>query len=54
MSATTVAEAGYRAMMRGKLVEIPGVHNKVGAQSIRLAPRSVVLKIVRRLHPADH
>lgn len=54
MSATTVAEAGYRAMMRGKLVEIPGVHNKVGAQSIRLAPRSVVLRIVRRLHPADH
>jgi len=54
MSATAVAEAGYRAMMRGKLVEIPGVHNKVGAQSIRIAPRSVVLKVVRRLHPADH
>jgi uncharacterized protein len=54
MSATSVAEAGYRAMMRGKLVEIPGLHNKFGAQSIRIAPRSVVLKVVRRLHPADH
>ena len=54
MSAKAVAEAGYKAMMRGKLVEIPGVHNKIGAQSIRIAPRSVVLKIVRRLHPADH
>ena len=54
MSARAVAEAGYKAMMRGKLVEIPGVHNKVGAQSIRVAPRRVVLKIVRRLHPADH
>ena len=54
MSATAVAEAGYRAMMRGKLIEIPGVHNKVGAHSIRVAPRRVVLKIVRRLHPADH
>src|SRR3954464_8882763 len=54
MSARAVAEAGYKAMMRGKLVEIPGVHNKVGAQSIRIAPRRVVLKVVRRLHPADH
>ena len=54
MSAHAVAEAGYKAMMRGKLVVIPGVHNKVGAQSIRVAPRRVVLKIVRRLHPADH
>jgi short-subunit dehydrogenase len=53
MSARSVAEAGYRAMMRGKLVEIPGLHNKVGAQSIRLAPRRVVLKIVRRLHPGE-
>ncbi|HMC68365.1 MAG TPA: SDR family NAD(P)-dependent oxidoreductase, partial [Mycobacteriales bacterium] len=54
MSARAVAEAGYKAMMRGKLVEIPGVHNKVGAQTIRIAPRRVVLKVVRRLHPADH
>lgn len=54
MSASAVAEAGYRAMTRGKLVEIPGLHNKVGAQSVRLAPRRTVLKIVRRLHPAGH
>jgi len=54
MSAQAVAEAGYRAMKRGKLIEIPGVQNKVGAQTIRIAPRRVVLKVVRRLHPADH
>ena len=54
MSASAVAEAGYRAMMRGKMIEIPGVHNKIGAQSVRLAPRRAVLKIVRRLHPAEH
>jgi uncharacterized protein len=54
MTASSVAQAGYRAMMRGKLVETPGLHNKFGAQSIRVAPRSVVLKVVRRLHPADH
>ena len=54
MSATAVAEAGYKAMMRGKMIEIPGLHNKVGAHSVRVAPRRVVLKIVRRLHPAHH
>jgi short-subunit dehydrogenase len=54
MSAEAVAEAGYKAMMRGKLVEVPGLTNKLGAQSVRVAPRRVVLKIVRRLHPADH
>jgi len=54
MSASSVAEAGYRAMMRGKLVEVPGLHNKIGAQTIRIAPRRAVLKVVRRLHPAEH
>jgi short-subunit dehydrogenase len=54
MSADAVADAAYKGMMRGKMVVVPGVHNKVGAQSIRIAPRRVVLKIVRRLHPADH
>jgi len=53
MSAASVAEAGYKAMMRGKRVEIPGLHNKFGAQSVRFAPRGVVLKIVRRLHPSS-
>jgi len=52
MTSAAVAEAGYRAMMRGKMVEIPGLTNKVGAQAIRIAPRRLVLKIVRRLHPA--
>jgi short-subunit dehydrogenase len=54
MSAEAVAEAGYRAMMRGRMIEIPGVHNKLGAHSVRVAPRRVVLRIVRRLHPAGH
>src|SRR5439155_27363929 len=38
MSASSVAEAGYRAMMRGRLIEIPGVHNKVGAPTVRIPP----------------
>lgn len=53
MSAAAVAEAGYKAMMRGKRLEVPGLHNKFGAASIRMAPRGVVLKVVRRLHPSS-
>jgi uncharacterized protein len=54
MTAGAVADAGYKGMVRGRLVVIPGVHNKIGAQATRLTPRRVILKVVRRLHPADH
>jgi uncharacterized protein len=54
MSARAVAEAAYAGMKRGRLIVIPGVHNKVGAQATRIAPRQVMLKVVRRLHPVDH
>jgi uncharacterized protein len=54
MSAEAVAEAGYSAMMAGKLVAIPGLHNRIGAEATRVAPRRVLLKVVRRLHPGDH
>jgi short-subunit dehydrogenase len=53
MSARSVAQAGYRGMTRGKLVVIPGMHNKIGAQSIRFAPRRTVLKVVRRLQAGN-
>jgi short-subunit dehydrogenase len=52
MSASAVAESAYKAMVRGKRLEIPGFHNKFGAASIRIAPRGMVLKVVRRLHPS--
>ena len=54
MTARDVAEAAYSGMKRGKLLVIPGVANKVGVQAVRLSPRGVVLKVVRRLHPVDH
>jgi short-subunit dehydrogenase len=54
MTAQAVAEAAYKAMRRGKLIVVPGLHNKIGAQSVRFAPRRMILKVVRRLHPADH
>jgi len=53
MTARAVAEAAHKGMTSGKLVVIPGVHNKVGAQATRVAPRRLMLKVVRRLHPSD-
>jgi short-subunit dehydrogenase len=49
MGARTVAEAGYRAMMAGKTLVIPGVKNKLLAQSVRFSPRSMVTKLVRAM-----
>ncbi len=49
MASMPVAQKGFRAMMRGKRVEIPGVLNKVTAQSNRLLPRACMTQIVRKL-----
>ena len=40
-------------MMHGKRIVIPGALNKIGVQSLRLAPRRAVVSVVRRLHPPD-
>lgn len=45
-----VARAGYEAMRSGKRIAIPGMRNKLLAQSIRISPRRLVTKIVRKLH----
>jgi short-subunit dehydrogenase len=50
MSPAQVAEAAYKGMVKGKMVVIPGVHNKVGAHATRFTPTKVLLKVVRRLH----
>jgi uncharacterized protein len=49
MDARTVAEAGYRGLMAGKTIVIPGLKNKLLAQSIRISPRSMVTKTVRNM-----
>jgi short-subunit dehydrogenase len=49
MSAADVARAGYDAMMSGKSLVVPGLVNKIGVQSQRLAPRVMVRKITRWL-----
>ncbi|MDP8982928.1 MAG: SDR family oxidoreductase [Acidobacteriota bacterium] len=50
MAARAVAEAGYRGMLAGKAIVIPGLMNSLMAQSVRVSPRSVVRKIARHLN----
>jgi hypothetical protein len=45
-----VARAGYEGMKQGKRVVIPGWKNRMMTEMLRLAPRSVVTRMVSRLH----
>jgi len=49
MSSASVAQFGYRAMLKGKRVVVPGVRNRLLTQSIRVSPRRLVTTIVRKL-----
>lgn len=48
-SSREVAEFGYDSMMKGKTVAIHGFKNALMANSVRFAPRSLVVKIARRM-----
>ena len=48
--AESVARAGYRGMMRGKTIVLPGLLNRVVALSTRIVPRRIVTAIARALH----
>lgn len=49
MSAEKVAKIGYKALFKGKRVEIAGMSNKLLAFSIRFIPRWLVLKTGKML-----
>ncbi|HEY1304215.1 MAG TPA: SDR family oxidoreductase [Vicinamibacterales bacterium] len=49
MSAASVARAGYRGMMRGSRVVIPGVLSKLMAFTGELPPRRIALEVNRLL-----
>jgi hypothetical protein len=49
MSSEEVAQIGYYGMMKGKVIVIPGMMNKLGVQSLRLGPRAIVRKAARKL-----
>lgn len=47
MGARAVAVAGYRGLLEGKTIVIPGLRNRVLASSYRFAPRGLITKVVR-------
>lgn len=49
MDAATVANIGYRALMEGRTIVIPGLINRLMAESVRFVPRNIVTKIVRKM-----
>jgi uncharacterized protein len=49
-SAQSVAWAGYRGLMRGKRLVVPGIRNKLTVVALRLTPRSWALKIAARIN----
>jgi len=44
-----VAQAGYKGMMKGKRVVVPGLDNKITVLSAKFAPRALTLKVARFL-----
>jgi hypothetical protein len=49
VDAKTVAEVGYKGLMKGKRLVVPGIDNKITLLSTKIAPRTVVLKVARFL-----
>jgi uncharacterized protein len=47
--ARSVALAGYRGLMAGKAIVIPGFTNKLIPWIVRVSPRSMVPRVVRRM-----
>lgn len=50
MSAEEVAENGYRGLMKGKRIVIPGIINKILPFMVRFSPRRLVAKVAGSLH----
>jgi len=50
MTAADVARIGYDGWTKGRVLVIPGVSNRLGVALVRLSPRSMVRKIVKRLN----
>jgi short-subunit dehydrogenase len=45
MKASSVAKIGYKALMKGKRVVIPGISNKIQVFLMRFIPRILVSKL---------
>jgi len=49
VDAKIVAETGYKGLMKGKRVVVPGLDNKITVLSSQLAPRAMILKVAKFL-----
>lgn len=49
MTASEVAKIGYHGFLKGKVIVIPGLMNRVGVQSLRISPRAAVRRVTRKL-----
>jgi short-subunit dehydrogenase len=49
MDAERVAEIGYRAMMAGRRVVVPGLVNQMQVLFARFVPRRIVMKISKAM-----
>lgn len=49
MTSGKVAEIGYRGLMKGKRVVIPGLKNTIAAFLAGISPHAIVLRVVRTL-----
>lgn len=49
MDAKSVARIGYNALMKNKVIEVAGFRNKLTSELVRIIPRSMTRKIVKRI-----
>ena len=54
MDSARVVRIGYRALMKGKTVVIPGLRNRIFAEAVRFAPRRVVTQAARYVQESDN
>ncbi len=50
MDARTVAGQGYRGMLRGEPVVIPGARNRLSVLAVRVTPKWLGRRLVNRRH----
>jgi short-subunit dehydrogenase len=49
MSARQVAKIGYKALMRGQAVVVPGLMNQLMTLAIRITPRSLIRRVSKQM-----
>jgi short-subunit dehydrogenase len=49
IDAATAAEAGYKALKRGKAITVPGIKGKPLVILTRIAPRNLLMKVMRAM-----